>query len=302
MDPTTPALAAAHGAASSDSGRGFGPHPGLPLLRLGLQAAQALGAVRAAGVAARAFCTPLPTKLASRHRRPPPGVQVERLPFEAASLTLYRWPAARDAPPVLLTHGWGGWGLQMSALAEGLRACGLAPIAVDQPAHGRSAGWRSSLAQFTRALDYLGARLGPLQAVVGHSLGGAAAMQAVARGLAARSLVSIAAPTDLVQVTRHYASAFGLHEATRLAMVRHIEAREAVVFERLSAPAAAPRLQHLPSLLVHDREDQVVPVHDSEALHRLLPGARLLVTEGLGHRRLLKAPEVVEQVVRFVAG
>ncbi|AKJ26754.1 alpha/beta hydrolase [Caldimonas brevitalea] len=283
------------------TGRSFAAHRLFPVLRLSLRWAQRLGPHRAARVAAGVFCTPLPTKLAVRHLRPPAGVRVETLPFENVTLTLYRWPAATDAPVVLLTHGWGGWGLQMAALATALQQRGLAPVAVDQPGHGRSEGWQSTLAQFTRAVGYLGARLGPLHAVVGHSMGGAAALNAIARGLVARSLVTAASPTDLVQVTRDYAAAFGLAEATRGAMVQHIESREAIVFEQMSAAHQARRVV-LPTLLVHDRDDRVVPVEESLKLNALLPDARLLLSQGLGHRRVLQDADVVEQVGRFIAG
>jgi len=288
-------------ALAAPAARSFTAHRLYPMLRAGLRTAETLAPVSvAARVAARVFCTPVPTKLATRHLPPPAGVAVESLPFEDASLTLYRWFAAPQAPVVLMTHGWGGWALQMSALAEALAARGLAVVAVDQPAHGRSAGWRSNLAQFTRALGYLGGRLGPLRAVVGHSAGGAAVTAALARGLAAERWVAIAAPTDPVQVTRDYAAAFGLREATREAMVRHLEAREAMVFEQLAARHGADRLRQ-PALLVHDRGDTVVPVVESLKLQALVPQAELMLTEGLGHRRPLKDPEVVRRVAAFVA-
>lgn len=285
---------------ATPTARSFTANRLFPMLRAGLRTAETLSPTSAAArVAARVFCTPVPTKLATRHLRPAAGVTVETMPFENASLTLYRWPAPKDAPLVLLTHGWGGWGLQMAALAEGLAARGLAPVAVDQPAHGRSAGWHSTLAQFARALGYLGDRLGPLRGLVGHSMGGSSAAVAAARGLATERLVTIASPTDLVQVTRDYAAAFGLRESTRQAMVRHLEAREAVVFEQLSAANTSSRLT-LPTLVVHDRADTAVPVVESLKLQALLPQAELMLTDGLGHRRVLKDAAVVERVAAFL--
>lgn len=286
---------------ATPTARSFTANRLFPMLRAGLRTAETLGpAPIAARVAARVFCTPVPTKLATRHFRPPAGVAIEPMPFENASLTLYRWPAPAGAPAVLLTHGWGGWGLQMGALADALAARGLAAVTVDQPAHGRSGAWQSTLAQFARALGYLGDRLGPLRGIVGHSMGGSSAAVALARGLAAERLVLIASPTDLVQVTRDYATAFGLREATRQAMVRHLEAREAVVFEQMSAERTAPKLAQ-PVLLVHDRADTAVPVTESMKLKQLLPGADLVLTDGLGHRRVLKDATVVQRVAAFLA-
>jgi len=281
--------------------RSFAANPVFRALRAGLRGSESLPPRWSARLAARVFCTPVPTKLTTRHRRPPAGVHCDSLAFEEASLTLYRWPANPDAPRVLLTHGWGGWALQMAPLAEALVRAGLAPIALDQPAHGRSAGWSSTLAQFARALDYVAARLGGVQAVVGHSMGGSAALFAASRGLRTAGVVTLGSPASLVQVTRDYTQAFGLSEATRREMVAHIESREAIVFEQMEPRHVAPRVRQ-PCLVVHDRDDLTVPVKEAEQWAGQLGQVRLTLTSGLGHRRMLQDAAVVEQVVAFVQG
>jgi hypothetical protein len=40
----------------------------------------------------------------------------------------------------------------------------------------------------------------------------------------------------------------------------------------------------------------------AQALHRAWPGSELVATEGLGHRKLLSDPAVVERAVRFAVG
>ncbi len=58
----------------------------------------------------------------------------------------------------------------------------------------------------------------------------------------------------------------------------------------------------MPVLLVHDRDDEAVPQQHSCELHALLPRSTLLVTQGLGHNRLLRDPGVIERIVEFLAG
>jgi pimeloyl-ACP methyl ester carboxylesterase len=55
-----------------------------------------------------------------------------------------------------------------------------------------------------------------------------------------------------------------------------------------------------PLLLVHDRQDAETGWSDSEAIARAWPGARLVTTTGLGHRRILRDPAVVAEVTGFV--
>ena len=62
----------------------------------------------------------------------------------------------------------------------------------------------------------------------------------------------------------------------------------------------APALTQ-PLLVVHDRGDAEIPWQHGTALARAWPGAELLMTEGLGHRRVLRDPDVVAASVAFVA-
>ncbi len=56
----------------------------------------------------------------------------------------------------------------------------------------------------------------------------------------------------------------------------------------------------LPALIIHDRDDRDIPWQEGEAVARAWPHARFLRTEGLGHRRILRDPDVIDRVVRFL--
>jgi len=257
-------------------------------------------AVRAAQ---RLFCTPLPPKWAHRRRAWGPQWRAESWPFEAASITVHGLHAAPHAPVVLLLHGWGGHGGQMLTLAEALASEGWRPVIVEMPAHGRSAGTRSTLPQFTRALDYAATRLQQqghtLHAVVAHSLGASAAAHAASRGLPLRRLVLLAPPASPRNYTRLFASVFGLSEATRARMQARIEAAEGALMANFEPAAVGSRIA-APTLVVHDRHDSINRFADGEAFTASIAGARLHVTEGLGHRKLLHDGGVIGTVVRFL--
>jgi hypothetical protein len=69
--------------------------------------------------------------------------------------------------------------------------------------------------------------------------------------------------------------------------------------EDVDLAAIAARLR-TPALVLHDRDDAEVALADGEAIARAWPGARLVATEGLGHRRILRAPGVHQEAARFV--
>jgi hypothetical protein len=56
---------------------------------------------------------------------------------------------------------------------------------------------------------------------------------------------------------------------------------------------------NVPVLVVHDTDDREVPYADGPRLAEVF-GARLLTTNGLGHRRILFAREVVAAAVEFI--
>jgi pimeloyl-ACP methyl ester carboxylesterase len=55
-----------------------------------------------------------------------------------------------------------------------------------------------------------------------------------------------------------------------------------------------------PLLVVHDRDDVTVPWLDGATIADAWPGARLMMTGGLGHRGIVRDPGVVGEVVRFL--
>lgn len=246
------------------------------------------------------FFTPLPSKRTARRLALPAGWRVERWPFETGSMVVYRRADAEPGrPTVLLVHGWAGHGLQMQALGDAVAAAGANPVLLDLPGHGRSDGWRSTLPQFVRALWAASARLGPLHAVVAHSMGALAASHALAHGLPAKRLALIATSPPPKLVLKWFAHGFGLGAAMSMRMRRLIEQREGIDLEHFEADELAP---HLPraTLVVHDEDDRAAPALLARRLADQVAGARWLATRGLGHRRVLADPEVLREVAEHV--
>lgn len=288
---------------SADTAGYYPASTGIRLFRLALTASQRVWPALAVRAAYRLFATPLPPKWLQRGTTWDASWRVEQWPFEDATLTVYARPVAPHGPVALLVHGWGGHAAQLRALAETLAQQGLRPVLLEMPAHGRSAGATSNLPQFARAIDYVVGRLQQdghvVRVLAAHSLGANAAAFTAARGLPVQRLVLLAPPASPREYTRYFARVFGLSEATRAAMQKRIEAREGILMPQFEPPAVGPRIR-VPTLVVHDRQDRVNPFGDGQAFAHAVQGARLLATEGLGHRKLLKDPGVLAQVAAFV--
>lgn len=291
----------------------YASNPATRVLRVALGTAQRVWPALGLRLAYRLFGTPLPPRWLRRDRPWPGHWTQERWAFEDASLTLHhplRHPAApeKSAPAegrcVLLVHGWGGHAAQMLPLAQALIVQGLRPVLLDLPAHGRNAGRVSNLPQFARAIEYTLARLAQqgqtVQGVVAHSLAANALAFAAARGLPTERVVLLAPPASPREYTRLFAQVFGLHEPMRAALQRRIEAREGIVMAQFEPDASGPRIAQ-PTLVVHDRGDRINAFADGAAFAHAIAGAQLLATEGLGHTRLLRDPQVAQAVTQFLA-
>ncbi len=218
-------------------------------------------------------------------------------------LALYRW-GDHGAPTVLLVHSWGGRAMQIGSFVGPLVARGLHVVAFDGPAHGLSSGRRTDMVAFPAALAAVARRVGPLHAIVGHSFG--AGMTQLAHRhhqVSARRVVMISSFTDCQWFTDRFGELFGASPAVVQRARDKFERVHADLenWQQLSVQDALQR-HTVPTLIVHDTDDEEIPFAHGQRLHAAAPGhARLLATSGLGHRRILRAPQVIDQVVRFVA-
>ncbi len=215
-------------------------------------------------------------------------------------IATWRW-GSRDAPAVLLAHGWGGNAAQMRAFVFPLLAAGYRVIAYDQPAHGLSGGRLTGLPDFAEVMSEVAWYHGEVRAVIAHSLGGAAAALALARGLPLEKAVLVSPPADLVGYSRRFARWYWIPERARRSMQAAIEERYGVRWEELELSRLAARLS-APALVIHDRDDRMVSWTQGATFARLWPGARLLSTDGLGHQRILQDEKVTQAAADFISG
>jgi len=227
----------------------------------------------------------------------PPPDETMRVPTGDTWVAAWRWG---EGPAVLLVHGWEDDHHCFDALTARLLASGQAVVAFDLPAHGESGGRRTALPAVAHAVADVAELLGPVRALVGHSFGGAAATLAVAAGLEVERVVAMASPVSVARVLDGVTSRLGLSAARRQGIEDALVRRVGVPLELLELEPIAKRLD-VPMLVVHSRDDRVVPFFAGVRLQRAWPGAKLHAVDGLGHRRILSDPAVMTRISDFVA-
>jgi pimeloyl-ACP methyl ester carboxylesterase len=212
-----------------------------------------------------------------------------------------------EGRPVYLLHGWAGHSGQLAPFAAPLVDRGFRVVAFDAPSHGRSGPGRfgprsSSIPEFAAALTAVVAAHGPAHALIAHSLGGTAAAVAVRDGLRAGRIALLAPMASPLTYARQLAEVLGFGEPTYRRLIARVERRVGAPMHHFDVPELGRAAAMPPTLIIHDRTDASTPVSDGAAIAAAWPSARLHVTSGLGHRRLLRDPDVIAEVVGFIAG
>jgi pimeloyl-ACP methyl ester carboxylesterase len=269
----------------------------LPLIRAGNRALSALAPSAAARLAERWFLTP------PRASRPPAEIallataRARPLFVGTRRIEVWLWGSG---PSVLLVHGWGGRGAQLGSFVEPLVARGFSVLTFDAPGHGAADTGRVTMPELVAATRAVAATRGRLAGLIAHSAGAAVATRALYEGLDAGAVVLVSPTADMDGPATSFTAALGFSREVGEAMRRRLEARVGRPFSTFDVTALAPALT-APALVIHDRGDAEVPWQHGRVITRAWPGAALLLTDGLGHRRILRDRDVVAAAVAFLA-
>jgi len=221
------------------------------------------------------------------------------VPFGRAELPVYTW--GHGSRVVLLVHGWGGAAAQMAHLAPALVEAGYRVVAFDAPAHGAAPGTRTDFPEMTEAVLAVAKAVGPVQAVACHSAGSVAVLRALRQGLRIDRLVLLSVFSQLRLPLAAMAAMLGLSPGVQAAHVSLLGTLYGPRFIEDYSPEHLVEGLRVPGLIVHDRDDREFGAANATWLAGRWPGAQLHLTDGLGHYRLLKDPQVARRVADFIS-
>jgi pimeloyl-ACP methyl ester carboxylesterase len=222
-----------------------------------------------------------------------------RLPFDGGELAVTTWG---DGPAVLLVHGWGGARAQMMGFVNPLLAAGYRVLAYDQPAHGDSDGRMTNILEIASTMDLIAKQEGPFEAVIAHSFGTLVTSYVlVNRDFPPPTrLIYLGAFNRLLDSLPRFQILAGLPDPIMDGLREMIYANFGKdVLDAIWNEKMTQRID-IPALMFHDKADNVTPITDSRAIAHAWKSARLIETDGLGHRGTLSSADVHRQVVEFI--
>lgn len=297
---------------SSDvQARAFAPPPGdvgaqEPPFHFNLRAAlYRIGSVVAPGLTGRIATREFSRSRMGRPRTYPVPLGAQRFAIDDHDVEGgYLWPG--DGPTVLLIHGWSADSASMLGFVRPLLKEGFQVATFDAPGHGASKGETTTMSRFVQAGVQAVKALGNVEFLVGHSLGAIASAAVAARvreeqGVQIRAIGMVAAPTSLSNVLEIWSSAQAqqLPRSTRERIYAQLHVDNGVPVSHWDIPALS-RAAHIPTVVLHDQADAVVPFSCAEHLRAQL-GAVLESTAGYGHSRILASPQAKAVIVDFLS-
>ncbi|MGB6297587.1 MAG: alpha/beta fold hydrolase [Rivularia sp. (in: cyanobacteria)] len=219
------------------------------------------------------------------------------IPAKPVDLTAYSWGKGET---ILLVHGWGGRATQFCSFIEPLVELGYRVVAFDAPAHGKTAGTQTNLLEFAQAIRTVVEKEGSIDSIIAHSLGSTSTAIVLDEGLEVRKIVFLGAVCYISTTVKMFCKSARLSQELEQELRSLMELKFGRdVWQELSVNKKVNNLK-IPALLFHDCNDREIPLEESIAINKSWLDSQLITTSRLGHRRILRNEEVIQQAVKFI--
>lgn len=224
-----------------------------------------------------------------------------RYPFDERPINLHLYHWGQSDKKVLLLHGWGGSPFDFRQMITALVTAGYEVIGLDAPAHGASEGRETNLVQWMHVIEQLLTRIGPVHAIVGHSLGGlSAGLTLVHKQVQAPRLVMVSAAVSAPVFFQETFNLFRIPDRVMPKVHQIIMKRLQNDLLNLDLFKHIDQIKAEKILVVYDENDGLVKQEQIDDFLQQYPAIQSLKIKGEGHFRIMRNEEVIDRVVGFM--
>lgn len=219
--------------------------------------------------------------------------------FKLNRKTVYYW-CAGSGPSVLLVHGWASCGNQMAMSAQALLDNGYKVIWMDAPAHGQSTGWQTNLFECAEAISEIQKLEGNFEALVAHSFGVPCSLYAIKKGLVTNKLIAISTPATATGLIDKFCKIIKANKKTHQSLIHRMNKFIGdLSIAEIDAEDMAREINQQ-CLVIHDKHDRMISSKEGLAVQKNLKHSIFMLTERLGHNRILNDPQVISKCIEFI--
>jgi len=249
--------------------------------------------------AAKLFTTPIKYKIPKRELHMEQNSLQSRLfvPSLKKEVAIYLYGEGQKK--ILLVHGWSGRGTQLVKIADEFVKLGYQTISFDAPAHGKSEGKITIMTEFIASILEIEKQYGPFEFAIGHSLGGMSILNAIKQGFKVKKAVTIGSGDIIQDILEDFVAKLKLNPKIAGMMKQYFEKKFDESMENYSAHFAAQEVK-IPILVIHDQNDHDVNVKAAYNIDKHLENSEIMITQHLGHRKILGNEIVINRIKEFL--
>lgn len=156
--------------------------------------------------------------------------------------------------------------------------------------------------EFIELVSYFIQKL-ELNYLISHSFGGVATTYALSQ-LAEHSIekyILLTTPDRFSERIDAVADQVGIAHKVKLKLIKLLEDKHNIDVQTLNVSDFVKDIQGVDSLIIHGKDDRVIPIQQSQRVHKNWPGSSFLEVEDTGHFRILRSDPVFDRVLDFLA-
>lgn len=249
--------------------------------------------------ASKLFTTPINFKIPKRELGMEDASQKKTLHVSSIKKDIHILSYGYSDKKVLLAHGWAGRCTQLFMIANLLLEKGFMVIAFDAPSHGKSKGKTTNILEYIASIKAINKEFGPFEAAVGHSFGAMAVMNTQADTQIFKSLITIGSGDTIEDILINFARSLGLKTNFGKKLKTYFEKKWNIKLTDYAMNKVAKKI-NVPVLVIHDVLDGDVAVSCAINIRLNLNKGTLLISEGLGHTKILRDKETTNRIVNFI--
>ena len=248
---------------------------------------------------ARLFITPIKFSIPKREKIMFESAQKKTITVSSINRDIQVLSYGYSKKKVLLVHGWAGRSTQLYMIADKLLEKGYMVISFDGPAHGNSTGKTTVMLEFLDTITEIDKQFGPFEAAIGHSFGGMSLLNAISDSFKIKKLVTVGASDKISDVILNFTTNLKVKPIVAKKIKSLFDKKWTRNIDSHSSSVVAKKIT-IPTLIVHDSNDGDAPVSCAVKIRQNLKRGSLLITEGLGHTKILRNKKVTSQIVDFI--
>lgn len=261
-----------------------------------LNAASLISSRFATHTAITLFASPRKGRYSDDQKRVTSSAYFQELVYDELTIATYRWVGKNKT--VLLAHGWESNASRWDYILKDFIAQDYNIVALDAPAHGRSGCKQFNSVLYSEYINKVAQKHQP-EVLIGHSVGGMASVFAMHNYQlpSIKKMILLGAPAHFTGLYGRYKSMMGYNTKISKGLDHTVLKNFGQPIDYFSAATFCESIE-AKGLIIHDKEDMIIPYEDAQLLAKRYKNSELISTTGFGHG--LKDASLTPQIIKFI--